>query len=120
MIEKVNLLNKFEKIENIYEPKEVATVNNMSMKLAKVKGPFTWHKHDDSDEMFLVVKGILTIEIEDQPAIVLHENELAVIPKGVVHRPNPENEALIALFEPSDLLNTGDVVNEFTKEVKKI
>lgn len=118
MIKKINIMDKFSKVENYYEPKEVAKVNGMSVKLVKLKGPFTWHTHHDSDELFLVVKGQLIIEIENQEPVILEENELIVIPKGVKHRPNPVDEVLVALFEPSELLNTGDVINDFT--VKKI
>lgn len=114
MIEKVNLLEKFSQIHTYYEPKSVATVNQMAVKIAKVKGPFTWHSHEDSDELFFVVKGQLTLEIDNQESVILNENELVVIPKGIRHRPNPTEETLIAMFEPLDLLNTGNVVNEFT------
>lgn len=115
------MMSKFARIENYYEPKEVAKINEMSVKLVKLKGPFTWHAHAESDEMFLVIKGELTIEIENQEPELLNENDLIVIPKGVRHRPNPVEEVLVALFEPADLLNTGDVVNDFTVEkVEKI
>lgn len=121
MIKKVNMMEKFAVIENFYEPKEAARVNDMAVKMVKLKGPFTWHLHEDSDEMFMVVKGKLTIEIENQEPVDINENEFIVIPKGVKHRPNPVEEVLVALFEPADLLNTGNVVNEFTVEkVEKI
>lgn len=121
MIEKVSIQAKAKQVTHHYEPKEIAVINDMSVKLAKFEGPFTWHKHDDSDELFLVINGELTIEIEGQSPVHAKENELIIIPKGVKHRPNPDKEVLVALLEPTDLLNTGDVTNEFTvKNIEKI
>ncbi|ALC83046.1 MULTISPECIES: cupin domain-containing protein [Bacillus] len=120
MIKKVNLLSAFDQIHDYYQPISVASVNDSSMKLVKIKGEFLWHHHDDSDELFLVVKGQITIKLRDQD-IVLKEGEMVVIPKGVEHMPLAEEEAYVALIEPYELLNTGNVQNERSvHHVKKV
>ncbi|MET3210446.1 UNVERIFIED_CONTAM: mannose-6-phosphate isomerase-like protein (cupin superfamily) [Paenibacillus sp. PvR008] len=111
MIEKVNLLSKFDQIQEYFSPRIVANVNDSAVKIVKVKGEFLWHHHDQSDELFLVIKGKLTIKLRDKD-IHLNEGEMVVIPKGVEHMPFAEEEAYVALIEPGDLLNTGNVQNE--------
>lgn len=121
LLKTIDILDKFNQITAYYTPKQIAVINNMAVKIAKFKGPFTWHQHDDSDELFWVVKGRLEIEIKDRPTLVADENQLLVIPKGLEHRPNPKEETLVALIEPCELLNTGNVKNSFTvEEIEKI
>ena len=85
------------------------------MKLVKFRGEFVWHKHDNEDEMFFVVKGQFTMELRDQ-TIELKENEFLIIPRGVEHRPVAKEEVSVILFEPASTLNTGNIKTELTKE----
>ena len=112
---KVNLTEKLDLIDEYWSPKLVGELNNQVVKLAKLKGEFTWHKHDTEDEMFLVIKGRLMIKFRDQD-ITLEGGEFLIVPRGVEHKPVAEQEAHIMLFEPATTINTGDVRNELTKD----
>ena len=114
-METVNLEQKFSLFEDYWRPKIVGELNDTHVKLVKVKGEFTWHHHDNEDELFLVVKGRLVIKLRDRD-ITLDEGEFAIIPKGVEHKPVAEEEAHILLLEPKSTLNTGNVRNEKTVE----
>jgi len=114
-IEKVNIAEKLTHINDYWNPRIVGELNGQHVKLVKAKGEFTWHKHDNEDEMFLVVKGEFTMQLRDK-TIVLTPGEFVIIPKGVEHRPVANNEVEIMLFEPASTLNTGEVRNEFTRE----
>lgn len=112
-MEKVNLLEKFSLFSEHFTPKIIAELNGQHVKLVKAKGPFVWHHHDHEDELFLVVKGRLEMELRDK-TIRLEEGEMLVVPKGVEHKPVANEEVWIVLFEPANTLNTGNVVNEKT------
>lgn len=112
---KVNVQEKFSLFSEHWSPKIVAELNGQQVKLAKLKGDFIWHKHDDEDELFYVVKGELKIEFRNE-VVVLSEGEMLVVPRGVEHRPVANEEAWVMLFEPAGTLNTGNVVDEKTKE----
>lgn len=112
-MDKVNLAEKFGRIAEHWSPRIVGELNGQEVKLAKLKGAFIWHKHDDADELFLVVKGTLLMRLRDRD-ITLGEGEFFIVPRGVEHLPIAEAEAHVLLFEPADTLNTGDVVNERT------
>jgi mannose-6-phosphate isomerase-like protein (cupin superfamily) len=114
MVEKVNLSEKFGLFAEHWSPKIAGEVNDSYVKLVKFTGDFVWHKHENEDEMFLVVKGEITIHLRDG-AVRLGEGEFAIIPRGVEHKPVAEEEAHVLLFEPKTVLNTGDVVNELTR-----
>ena len=116
MIEKVNLSEKFGLFGEHWSPKIAGEVNDSYVKLVKFRGDFVWHKHEDEDEMFLVVKGEIVIRLRDGD-VRLGEGEFVVIPRGVEHKPVAEEEAHVLLFEPKTVLNTGDVVNEMTRPV---
>lgn len=119
-IRKVNLGEAFAKINEYWDPHVVGDLNAQQVKLAKIKGEFVAHKHDEEDELFLVLKGILHIEFEDK-TITLSPGELCVVPKGVMHKPFAEEEVEVLLFEPATTLNTGDTENELTKrQLKKL
>ncbi len=111
--EKVNLSEKFALFEDRWSPKVVGEVNDAAVKLVKLKGEFLWHHHAKEDEMFLVVRGRLTIRLRERD-VVLEEDEFLVVPKGVEHMPVAADEAWVMLFEPKTTLNTGNVVNERT------
>ncbi|HVS65019.1 MAG TPA: cupin domain-containing protein [Thermoanaerobaculia bacterium] len=89
------------------------------VRLAKVEGEFVWHHHDDEDELFLVVKGRLAIELRDR-TVELGEGELLVVPRGVEHRPVATEEAWILLFEPATTVNTGSAGGDRTVEVGRL
>ena len=114
-MEKVNLTQKFSQIHDHWNPRIAGELNGQMVKLVKFKGPFTWHKHDDEDELFLVVKGSFNMELRYR-TIALHEGEFLIVPRGTEHRPNAPEEVEVLLFEPASTLNTGDQRNEFTKQ----
>jgi mannose-6-phosphate isomerase-like protein (cupin superfamily) len=112
-IQKVNLAAAFASFDERWSPRIAAELNGQHVKLAKLEGPFVWHRHEDEDELFLVVQGRLVIELRDG-AVTLEPGEFVVVPRGVEHRPFAEGEVHLLLFEPAGTLNTGDVVNERT------
>ncbi len=116
MIEKVNLSEKFGLFTEHWSPKIAGEVNDSYVKLVKFRGEFVWHKHEEEDEMFLVVKGSITIRLRDGE-VRLGEGEFVIVPRGVEHMPVAEEEAHVLLFEPKTVLNTGDVVDERTRPV---
>jgi mannose-6-phosphate isomerase-like protein (cupin superfamily) len=114
MQDKVNITEKFGQIHEYWSPKIIGVLNGQEVKLAKIKGEFPWHHHEHEDELFWVVKGAFTLRLKDRE-IHLQEGEFFIVPKGTEHQPVAEEEAHILLFEPANTLNTGNVVNEFTK-----
>lgn len=113
-MEKVSLRDKFALIGEHWRPKVVGELNGQEVKLVKFRGEFPWHHHEDADEMFLVFKGSLTIELRDR-AVDLGPGEFLVVPRGVEHRPVADDEVEVVLFEPANLLNTGNIVDaQFT------
>ena len=121
MIQKVNLADKFASFSDFWSPKVIGEVNDAAVKLAKLKGTFEWHHHELEDELFLVVKGQLTIKLRDQDDIMLNEGECVVIPKGVEHLPVADEEAHVLFFEPKTTLNTGNVQSERTvRELERL
>ncbi len=113
LIEKVNLAEKFGRFQDLWSPKIAGELNDSYVKLVKLKGEFVWHKHEAEDELFLVVRGRLTIRLRDGE-VNLEEGEFVVIPRGVEHLPVADEEAHVVLLEPKTTLNTGDVVSERT------
>ena len=109
----VNLAEKFARFSEYWSPKIVGELNGQMVKLAKFRGAFEWHHHAGEDELFLVVKGKLTIKLRDQD-ITLDEGEFVIIPRGVEHCPVAQEEAHVLLLEPKTTLNTGNVSNERT------
>lgn len=110
-MEKVNLLEKFNRIREYWKPYIAAELNGQHLKLDKLKGEFVWHRHENEDEMFLVVKGRFRMDLRDKP-VMLEEGEFLVVPRGVEHRPVADEEAWVVLFEPASTFNTGNVHNE--------
>ena len=103
----INLAQKLSMFSEYYKPRTVGEFNGHDLMVVKVKGPFTWHKHDDTDDFFLVLKGKLTIQLRDTN-VYLGPGEMFVVPKGVEHCPVAEEETHILLIEPSGTPNTGD------------
>ena len=114
-IEKVNLSEKLSLFSDYWNPRIVGELNGQQVKLAKFQGEFVWHKHDEEDELFYVLKGEFKMEFRDK-TVLLCENEFLIVPRGVEHRPVAENEVSIMLFEPASTLNTGDAVSYLTRE----
>ncbi len=120
MLEKVNLAQKFALCTEPWQPRLIGEVNESAVKLARLAGEFVWHTHEAEDELFLVVKGRLTIRLRDGE-VHLGPGELLIVPHGVEHLPVAEGEAHVLLFEPAGTLNTGNVVNERTvRELERI
>ena len=115
-VRKVNLAEKFAEFEEQWSPKIAGEVNESYVKPVKFRGDFVWHRHEDEDEMFLVVKGRFTMRFRDRD-VVLEENEFLIVPKGMEHCPAATEEAHVVLFEPKTTLNTGNVRNERTRDV---
>ncbi|HMI51909.1 MAG TPA: cupin domain-containing protein [Candidatus Saccharimonadales bacterium] len=117
-METVNLKNKFSLFSEHYKPRIIGEVNDCHVKAVKLKGEFLWHHHDQEDELFLVVKGVLKMKFRDANSTereeTIREGEFIVIPRGVEHCPSAEEEAHIVLIEPKSTLNTGNVTNERT------
>jgi mannose-6-phosphate isomerase-like protein (cupin superfamily) len=119
-MEKVNLAEKLSLFSDYWSPKIVGELNGQHVKLVKLKGEFVWHKHEDEDELFFVIKGSLKMEYKDR-TVVVNENEFLIVPKGVEHRPVADEEVAVMLFEPATTLNTGNTEGELTKhELEKI
>ena len=114
-MEKIALSQKFSLFAEHWSPKIIGELNDSYIKLAKLKGEFVWHHHDDEDELFFIVKGKLLIKFKDKD-VLLEEGELIVIPKGVEHLPVADQEVHVMLIEPKTTLNTGNIVNERTVE----
>ncbi len=117
--EKVNLAEKLALFDEHWSPKVVGELNGQHVKLVKILGEFTWHHHDEEDELFFVVEGRFRMEFRDR-SVWIEEGELIVVPRGVEHRPVAEEEAHVMLFEPASTLNTGNVQNELTTEAERI
>jgi mannose-6-phosphate isomerase-like protein (cupin superfamily) len=107
MSDKVDLAQKLRSFAEHWSPRTVAQLNGHDVMVVKVKGEFVWHKHDDTDDFFLVLEGTLDIERRDR-TVTLGPGELCVVPKGVEHRPVAREEAHILLIEPTGTPNTGD------------
>ena len=116
-METINLAQKFSLFQETWHPRIVGELNDSYVKLAKLKGEFVWHKHDQEDELFLVVKGSLVIRLRDRD-LHIGEGEFAIIPRGVEHLPVAAEEVWVVLLEPKTTVNTGDVQSERTVEAE--
>jgi mannose-6-phosphate isomerase-like protein (cupin superfamily) len=103
----VNLASKLDLFDELWSPRTVASFNGHDVMVVKVKGEFVWHKHDDTDDFFLVLSGRLTIRLRDR-VVILGPGELFVVPVGVEHQPFADEETHLLLIEPSGTPNTGD------------
>jgi len=107
MQQAINLAQKLSAFSEHYQPRTIGQFNGHDLMVAKLQGPFPWHKHDDTDDFFLVLKGRLRIELRDRN-VELGPGEIFVVPKGVEHRPVAEEEVHLLLIEPTGTPNTGD------------
>lgn len=116
-MDKINLSDKLALINEHWKQHIVGDLNNQQVKLVKFQGPFTWHHHDNEDELFLVIKGKFRMEYRDESgeqSLWIEPGEMVIVPRGVEHRPVADEEAQVLLFEPATTLNTGNVENELT------
>lgn len=112
-MEKININEKFNLFDEYWQPKILGEVNDSYVKIAKLKGEFLWHSHENEEEMFYVISGQLMIKFRDQD-VTLDEGEFLIIPKGVEHMPVAKKEVKVMLIEAKTTLNTGNKVNERT------
>lgn len=115
MTDKINLAAQLALLDGIYEPGVVGYMNDYKILVVKIKGPFVWHKHDETDDFFLVISGRLTIHLRDRD-IELEPGELFVVPRGVEHCPEAAEETEVLLIEPKGTVNTGDAGGAMTVE----
>jgi mannose-6-phosphate isomerase-like protein (cupin superfamily) len=114
----MNLEQQFADLHELWSPRVIGRVNDQYVKVAKLKGEFTWHRHDNEDEMFLVVKGRLKIQFEDG-SIELGPGEFHIVPKGVLHNPVADEECWVMLIETVTTKHTGDVVSPLTRTIEQ-
>ena len=114
-MDKINVNEKLTLFSDHWNPRIIGELNGQPVKLVKLKGEFVWHKHDEEDELFLVIAGVLQMEFRDK-TVVINEGELIIVPRGKEHRPVAENEVSVMLFEPATTINTGDVRGELTRD----
>ncbi|MGI9325864.1 MAG: cupin domain-containing protein [Pseudomonadales bacterium] len=112
----MNLLEQAAELSEYWSPKVVGQVNDQFIKVAKLKGQFTWHKHDEEDEMFLVLQGSLKIEYEDHQ-VALARGDMHVVPRNTLHNPHCEEECLVALIETVTTAHTGNVQTSMTRSI---
>jgi mannose-6-phosphate isomerase-like protein (cupin superfamily) len=113
----INALGEASRLAELWSPRVLARVNDQYVKVAKLKGTLTWHAHANEDEMFLVLKGRLRLELEGGRAVELNPGEFYVVPKGVRHNPVAEEECLVLLVETVTTAHTGEVVMEKTRSI---
>ena len=114
-LHKVNIAEKFGLFDEAWQPKIVGRVNDHDVRLARLRGSFEWHSHANEDEFFLVIEGRMRMRLRDGE-IDLEPGEMVIIPRGVEHLPEADEEALVLLFEPTGTRNTGEAVTERTVE----
>ncbi|MEM7241999.1 MAG: cupin domain-containing protein [Pseudomonadota bacterium] len=105
---KINLREKLALFDSHWDPHVIHSYNGNDVMVVKFKGEFDFHKHDNTDDFFLVLEGEVTIDYEGFPSVTFGEGEIVIIPKGVVHKPRAEKEAKLLLIQPTGSPNTGD------------
>ncbi|SEE77080.1 cupin domain-containing protein [Bradyrhizobium erythrophlei] len=116
MSDAIDLSQKLSTFSDHWSPRTVAQFNACDVMVVKVQGEFVWHKHDDTDDFFLVLKGVLDIELRDR-TITLHPGQMYIVPKGVEHRPVAREEVNLLLIEPTGTPNTGDAATAAARKV---
>ena len=114
-IQPINLAEKFAHIDEFWNPRIAGELNDSYVKLARIKGEFLWHHHENEDELFLVIKGRLTIRLRDRE-VTIAPGEFFIVTRGVEHCPVADEECHVLLLEPAGTLNTGNVTNERTRD----
>lgn len=108
MLSKVNLAEKLSQITDFWKPRILCELNGQELKLAKVRGTFVWHHHENEDELILCLSGCFRIQLRDG-SVELEAGEFCVVPKGIEHRTSADDEAHLLIFEPIGTRNTGNV-----------
>ena len=115
MSDVINIQEKFNLFSDQWSPKKIGELNGQQILLAKIQGEFVFHNHENEDELFMVMKGKLTLELRDR-TVILNEGEFFIVPKGVDHKPIEKEETHLLLFEPLSTKHTGDVMADITVE----
>ena len=116
MTDRIDLAEKLSMFSDHWSPRTVAQFNACDVMVVKVKGVFVWHKHDDTDDFFLVLKGVLDIELRDR-TVTLGPGQMYIVPKGVEHRPVAREEVHLLLIEPTGTPNTGNAATAAERKV---
>lgn len=114
-MEAVDLIECFARIDTFWDPHIVGELNGQLVKCVKLKGEFLWHHHDHEDELFLVHRGVLEMQLRDR-SVTLRPGQFFIVPRGTEHKPVAREETEVVLFEPAATLNTGNVRNERTRD----
>jgi mannose-6-phosphate isomerase-like protein (cupin superfamily) len=114
-----NLHYALSALDGYWQPHRLTSINDYDVKVVKLLGEFVWHRHPDTDELFLVISGELTIQLRDRD-VVLGPNDVFVVPRGVEHCPRADAEVRAVLFEPKGTVNTGDAPGEMTSELREL
>ena len=119
MITARSLLAAADQLTELWSPKVVGQVNDQYIKVAKLRGEFTWHAHAEEDELFQVLRGTLRIQFENQPDVILSAGDFCIVPRGTRHNPVAKEECLIALIESITTKHTGDIVTEQSRSIEE-
>ncbi len=114
-MEVIDIQQKFDQFNDHWHPRIIGELNGQHVKIAKIEGDFIWHSHEHEDELFMVIKGQLTMEFRDK-TVEVFPGQILIVPKGIEHRPRAQKETQIMMFEPFSTINTGNVAHEKTKE----
>jgi mannose-6-phosphate isomerase-like protein (cupin superfamily) len=114
-MERINVRQKLSSFEEAWVPKVIGELNGQYVKVVKLEGEYVWHKHENEDELFLIIDGHVDIHLRDR-VIELDPGELTIVPRGVEHKPVAKQTAYALLFEPASTRNTGDVDHDYTIE----
>ncbi len=117
-IDRITINDKLALFSDHWNLRIVGELNGQYVKLVKFQGEFVWHKHDNEDEMFYVLKGKFRMQFRDK-TIELRENEFLIVPKGIEHKPVADAEVWVMLFEPKGTLNTGNIKDKLTRDTLK-
>jgi len=116
----MNLKQKFEDVDEYFSPKIIGEVNDVFVKVAKIKGEkIPWHSHTNEDELFYIVEGSLLFEIKGKESFTMNEGDLFIVKKGVEHRVSSDEECKILLIENKTTAHTGEVKSEITKSIEQ-
>jgi len=118
MLTPVNIESRFENVTDLWSPKVIGRVNDQYVKIARLQGEFVWHAHEGEDELFLVIRGSMRIQLEDGD-VTIGPGEFVVVPRGVRHNPVAAEECWVMLIETVTTKHTGDVVTERTRSIEE-
>lgn len=119
MSTKRNIWKEYDTITEQWSPRVVADANGQSVKIAKIENDLVWHSHENEDEVFLIMKGSVTIQYRDRDDVILNEGDIHTVPKGVEHNPLAAEECWVMLFEPQETAHTGNVQSDKTRSVEE-